>query len=91
MPNKNNMCDGSHCLRSDGEVRVLATSKSSNAILCNACFHFEIGYRKGRNKDLGSAFQFKLPDWEDLKVYEPWSEHKDPFDLMCERRHDGDD
>lgn len=26
-------------------------------------------WRKERNRELGTAYQFKLPDWETLEVY----------------------
>lgn len=66
---KNNNCDNDKCTKSDGEVRLLPTGGSSNAILCRTCFEHEIQFRKERNKELGSTFKFKLPAWEDLKVY----------------------
>jgi hypothetical protein len=53
----------------NGEVRVLPTGGESNAILCQRCYHREIAFRKERNRELGSAFQFKLPAWDTLKVY----------------------
>jgi len=62
-------CDGSHCQKPDGEVRLLPTGGSSNLILCHACYLHEIRYRKERNRDLGLTFQFSLPRWEDLEVY----------------------
>jgi len=64
-------CDGVHCLRTDGEVRVLPTGGGGNAILCRTCFNHELAWRKKRNKDLGEFAQFALPAWEDLEIYEP--------------------
>lgn len=61
-------CDGSGpCL--PGQVRVLPTGGDSNAILCRRCFTREIEYRKERNRKLGKEAQFKLPAWEDLRIY----------------------
>lgn len=68
---KNNNCDGACCTLEHGEVRVLPIGGSSNAILCRDCFEVEMRYRKMRNKELGLSFQFKIPDWKELKVYEP--------------------
>lgn len=66
---KNPNCDNDKCLKENGEVRVLPIGGSSNAILCKTCFWHEIAFRKERNKELGNAFQFDIPKWEDLKVY----------------------
>lgn len=54
----------------NGEVRVLPTGGDSNAILCKLCYRREIEYRKSRNLELGTAFQFELPAWDTLKVYD---------------------
>lgn len=69
MHTKNPNCDNDKCSRSNGEIRVLPLGGSANALLCQTCFHHEIRYRQERNKELGEAFQFKLPTWESLKVY----------------------
>lgn len=63
-----NNCDGSgpHIR---GEVRVLPTGGDGNSILCRACFDREIRYRRDRNRQLGKDCQFKLPTWEECKVY----------------------
>lgn len=68
---QNNNCDGStsnRCLPL-GEVRVLPSGGNSNIILCFNCYRHEIAWRKERNKELSKDCQFKLPKWEDLKVY----------------------
>ena len=70
---KNPNCDGSYCTHLDSEIRVLPTGGDSNALLCRACFHREIMFRKSRNLELGAAYQFKLPDWNDLKIYDAGS------------------
>lgn len=62
-------CDGSGPCILNGEVRVLPTGGDSNAILCKLCYRREIEYRKSRNRELGTAFQFQLPAWDTLKVY----------------------
>jgi len=62
-------CDGNHCRYSTSEVRVLSTGGSSNAILCRACFEYELAWRKDRNKKLAKEVCFKLPLWESLPVY----------------------
>jgi hypothetical protein len=67
MQNPN--CDGGVCLNHKGQVRVLPSGGDSNLILCQACFFHEIAWRKERNKDLCKENHFKLPKWEDLKVY----------------------
>lgn len=52
------------------EIRVLPTGGDSN-ILCSKRGYFrEIAYRKERNLELGDSFKFKLPAWEDLKIYD---------------------
>ena len=67
--NRNPNCGGSHCAFADGPVRVLPTGGQSNAILCRSCFEHEMRWRKERNRELGTAYQFKLPDWGTLEVY----------------------
>ena len=67
MSNPN--CDGSHCLSSTGEVRVLPTGGGSNLILCCACHANEIRYRRERNRSLSKDAAFALPEWEALEVY----------------------
>ena len=68
MQNPN--CDGGVCLRHNGEVRVLPSGGDSNLILCQACFFHEMNFRRERNKELGAAYQFKLPKWTELKIYQ---------------------
>lgn len=69
------MCDGSGPCAA-GEMRVLPTGGDSNAILCKFCFEREIAYRRERNRDLGEDCKFKIPAWEDCKVYEQEPEAK---------------
>lgn len=63
-------CDGGRCVRSDGEVRVLPLGGDSNVILCDMCFHREIRFRAERNRKVGKAARFSLPDWQDLEIYD---------------------
>lgn len=64
-------CDGGHCLRATGEVRVLPVGGEGNAILCRTCFYREIAFRKERNLELSPDCRFDLPAWDTLKVYAP--------------------
>lgn len=73
---KNPNCDNDKCISPHGEVRVLPIGGDSNAILCWACYKHEMRYRKMMNRGLyGStpppATPFKIPAWEDLKIYNP--------------------
>ena len=63
-------CDGGKCISSTGEVRVLPTGGSSNAILCWHCFMREIRFREQRNRELAGANKFDLPTWASLKKYD---------------------
>jgi len=65
----NNNCDGAHCTHQTGEVRVLPAGGDSNAILCYSCYHYEMSYRRERNKVLAKDCQHKLPAWDELNVY----------------------
>lgn len=67
---KNPNCDNDKCKSAIGEVRVLPIGGDSNAILCHACYAHEMAFRAERNIELGKAYQFDLPKWEDLKVYD---------------------
>lgn len=62
-------CDGEHCARDTGEVRVLPTDSEGNAILCRGCFDYEMAFRRERNHELEGANKFDLPTWDSLKVY----------------------
>lgn len=64
-------CDGSHCSRPQGEVRLLPTGGGGNLIVCRACFEHEMRWRRDRNRELADDCKFDLPAWESLKVYEP--------------------
>jgi hypothetical protein len=66
---KNPNCENIHCIDPHSEVRILPTSGQSNILLCHSCYLYEIHWRKQRNTELGMDFQFKLPNWENLKVY----------------------
>lgn len=47
------------------------SSESRNCYLCSKRGYLrEIAYRKERNKSLGLFALFKLPKWEDLRVYD---------------------
>ena len=65
---KNPNCDGEFCIKENGEVRLLPTTKGSNAILCNSCYNYELTYRRRRQKEGRGKYEF--PKWQDLKVYE---------------------
>lgn len=65
----NNMCDGDKCQSENGQVRVLPTGSSSNAILCLHCFTNELNYRAHANRTLGDFAKFSLPKWTDLQEY----------------------
>lgn len=69
-PAQNPDCCNNKCVSSSSEVRVLPTGGDGNMIVCRACFNYEINYRKDRNKKLGKDNQFKIPNWEDLQVYQ---------------------
>lgn len=69
MP-KNPNCDNEYCVATKGEVRVLPTSDTSNAILCKRCFIHEMKWRYQRNKELSFDCRFDIPKWENLKIYE---------------------
>jgi hypothetical protein len=66
---KNPNCDNDKCRSSTGQVRVLPTGGDGNAILCRACFDYELRWRRERNRELSKDCQFKLPSWDSLKVY----------------------
>jgi hypothetical protein len=66
---QNSMCDGDHCTSANGEVRVLPSGGDSNLILCRQCYLYEIQFRLERNRKLSRECRFKLPAWDDLKVY----------------------
>ena len=62
-------CGGLRCVTDIGEVRLLPTGGESNAILCFACYNYEMNWRKERNEDLGDLEQFDIPLWNSLKIY----------------------
>lgn len=63
-------CDGAHCRFSTGEVRVLPTGASSNAILCRDCYEHEIRWRKENNDLRRNDAKALLPTWQTLRPYE---------------------
>lgn len=68
--NQNPDCGGSHCAQPTGEVRVLPTSRDSNAILCRPCFEHEMAWRRQENLR-PVVHLYKLPAWDSLAVYKP--------------------
>lgn len=52
------------------ELRVLPSGGDSNTLCSRRGFEDEIAWRRERNKELGANFQFKIPDWDDLEVYD---------------------
>jgi len=76
---KNNSCDNTLCLISDGEVRLLPDGGGGNLILCRACYQHEINFRGYRNRNLEAGEQFPTPEWKALEVYGPGVnvEHED--------------
>ena len=53
-----------------GKVKLMPSGGDSNLILCRACWHREITYREGRNRELGVWAHFELPPWYSAKEYE---------------------
>ena len=70
LPNSihNPNCDGIYCQFEQGEVRVLPLSSRSNLIVCQACYRWEIKWRKLQNLDYKQEL-YSLPTWESLEVY----------------------
>jgi len=66
---QNPNCSGSRCWSSTGEVRILPTGGSSNAILCRACYEHEIAWRRDSNRMLAKDMAFAVPEWSELEVY----------------------
>ena len=52
------------------ELRVLPCSSDGNILCGYRGYLEEINYRMERNKSLGESYRYKLPLWEDLKVYD---------------------
>lgn len=65
--NKNWNCDNEYCLNPNGEIRVLPTGGSGNALLCHACYEYEMSYRREHNK---KYLPFNIPAWESLRIYD---------------------
>lgn len=63
----NNNCDGGHCISTQGQVRVLPIGGGGNLILCQACFNYEIAWRKDQ---IRSGRDFDTPSWDSLEVYD---------------------
>jgi hypothetical protein len=60
-------CDGAHCRKESGEVRVLPIGSGGNLILCCACHAYEIAYRRERNAEVAAPYD--CPAWDSLAVY----------------------
>ncbi len=67
---ENTNCDKTKCTSSHSEVRLLPYGGGGNMIVCKACYEHEMEYRHDRNKETRED-RFLLPEWEDLKVYDP--------------------
>lgn len=67
--NMNPMCDGSHCYRTEGEVRLLPYGGDGNMIFCIDCFIHEINWRRHSNMEAGKQL-YEIPVWRSLKIYE---------------------
>lgn len=52
------------------ELRILPSGGDSNILCGKQGYEREMRYRQERNKELGDAFKFKLPKWEDLRIYQ---------------------
>lgn len=68
---KNLNCDNELCRDPNGEIRVLPTGGSSNALLCYTCFLHEMQWRHERNKELAEDCKLDTPTWRSLAVYNP--------------------
>ena len=68
---KNPNCDNELCKDPNGEIRVLPTGDSSNALLCFTCFLHEMQFRHERNKELSEDCKFDTPTWKSLEIYDP--------------------
>lgn len=51
------------------ELRVLPTGGQGNILCSFRGYLREIRFRQERNRELAPDCQFKLPAWEDLKIY----------------------
>jgi hypothetical protein len=67
---KNPNCDGEKCTKAAGEVRLLPIGGSGNAIFCRSCYAHEIKFRRDMNRDRPPIYQYDLPKWKSLKIYE---------------------
>jgi hypothetical protein len=67
MLKHNPYCCGYHCTSETEEVRVLPYGGGDNVILCNACFRYELNYRRD---EIRRGRQFELPAWSDLELYD---------------------
>ena len=52
------------------ELRVLPSGGSSNILCSRRGYESEIAWRRERNKELEEGCQFKLPTWEELRIYD---------------------
>jgi hypothetical protein len=65
----NNNCDGSHCCRETGEVRLYPTGGGGNMIYCNNCFRHENAFRAMRVAEGAEAANFPAVAWQTATVY----------------------
>jgi hypothetical protein len=70
--NRNPNCGGSHCTSASGEVRLLPTGKhGSHNTFCRQCYEHEMDWRKQENQRLAKEFQWVIPEWETLEIWQP--------------------
>jgi len=68
---RNNMCDGSHCNKETGEVKLYPLGGGGNLILCGVCWAHENKYNYNRGRETGRPEDFPQHDWYKAKVYNP--------------------
>ena len=66
---KNYNCDGSHCIKSDSEVRLYPLGGGANLILCKACFRHENDYRHTMERTFQRPDDWPRVDWDKAKPY----------------------
>ncbi len=62
-------CDGSHCSRDTGPVRLYQLGGGGNLILCQSCFAHENAYRRDRGKATGEPANWPQVPWETATPY----------------------
>lgn len=70
--NKNQNCDGAHCSQPHGIIKKLPLGGGANLLLCRSCFDNEMRYRKQRALDTKAPENWKILNWEDLEIYNPY-------------------